>query len=302
MGPSSLFWRTLKHFFVYRTSNSLILAETIQVSVVLPTFDEAGNIKLLIERVATALSNVQHEILVMDDRSPDGTANLAREAGIRHPQVRVYERELPAGLTLSIKDGIQRARGIFVTWMDCDFSHPPELLPELLEPLRRGDADVACASRYVHGGADNRDDTTAVLASLAITRLAHRFIDHRVLDYTTGYVMAPRALLLELGLHGDYGEYCIELLGTAILRGYRVLEVPYASIPRLEGKSKTASNVFGFVRRGWRYLVTIGRLWLSRRRIGALGVSPGTTTSDLRERPDLVRDPSGGAPEEGFEA
>jgi dolichol-phosphate mannosyltransferase len=255
--------------------------EELLVSVVLPTFNEAGNIVALIERVAAALEGIPHEILVMDDRSPDGTAALVHQAAVAHPQTHAIEREPPAGLTLSIFDGIERARGTFVAWMDCDFSHPPELLPDLLAPLREGAADITCASRYVHGGADNRGDRAAVFASLAITKLARWFIDRRVLDYTTGYVMAPRALLLELRLRGDYGEYCIELLGTAALRGYRVRELPYESIPRAAGESKTATNVLGFVKRGWRYLVTIGRLRFTRRRIAALGVAPGTTTRDL---------------------
>jgi len=255
--------------------------ETPHVSVVLPTFNEAGNIVSLIERVTAALEGVPHEILVMDDRSPDGTATLAREAAVKYPHTQVIERHPPAGLTLSIFDGVERARGTFVTWMDCDFSHPPELLPELLAPLRGAAADITCASRYVHGGADNRGDATAVFASRAITKLAQWFIDRRVLDYTTGYVMAPRVLLLELGLRGEYGEYCIELLGAASLRGYRVRELPYESIPRAAGESKTATNVFGFVRRGWRYLVTIGRLWMTRRRVAMRGVAPGTTTRDL---------------------
>jgi len=274
------------------------LAHTeIDISVVLPTFNEAGNIKALIERVGAALADVPHEILVMDDRSPDGTAALAREAGAGDPRLLVVERQPPAGLTLSIYDGIQRARGTFVTWMDCDFSHPPELLPELLAPLRGGDADVVCASRYVHGGADDRGEATAVFASLAITKLAQWFIDRRVLDYTTGYVMASRALLLELGLHGDYGEYCIELLGTAALRGYRVLEVPYVSISRVEGESKTATNALGFIHRGWRYLATIGRLWVSRRRVAARGIAPGTTSRDLGEHAVVGRDLSGSGPD-----
>lgn len=253
------------------------------VSVVLPTFNEAGNIGPLIERVAAALADVPHEILVMDDRSPDGTAAVAREATRQHPQARVVERPPPPGLTRSIYDGIERSRGTYVAWMDCDFSHPPELLPDLLAPLRAGAADITCASRYVHGAADHRGEPAAVFASLAITRLARWLIDRRVLDYTTGYVAAPRALLLELGLRGDYGEYCIELLGSAALRGYRVLELPYESIARVAGESKTATNVLGFVRRGWRYLVTIGRIWSTRRRIAARGVVAGTTTRDLKD-------------------
>lgn len=257
------------------------LPDDVVVSVVLPTFNEAGNIASLIDRVAAALADVPHEILVMDDRSPDGTAAIAREAAQGHPRSLVIERPPPPGLTRSIYEGIERSRGTFVVWMDCDFSHPPELLPELLAPLRGGVADITCASRYVYGAADNRGEPTAVFASLAITRLARWFIDRRVLDYTTGYLMAPRALLLELGLRGDYGEYCIDLLGSAVLRGYRVLELPYESIPRVAGESKTATNALGFVRRGWRYLVTIGRLWWRRRQIAARGVVTGTTTRDL---------------------
>jgi len=257
------------------------VAEPPCVSVVLPTFNEAGNIVPLIERVAAALEGVQHEILVMDDRSPDGTAARAREAAITYPQTRVVERPPPAGLTVSIREGIERARGTFVTWMDCDFSHPPELLPQLLAPLLRGDADITCASRYVYGGADERGEWLAVVASRLITRLAQWFVDRRVLDYTTGYLMAPRALLLELGLRGDYGEYCIELLGAGTLRGYRVRELPYRSISRVEGESKTATSAFGFVRRGWRYLLTIGRLRATRRKVASRGVVPGTTTKDL---------------------
>ena len=241
------------------------------LSVVLPTFNEAGNIGLLIERVSSALDGVPHEILVMDDRSPDGTAEVARQAGEVFRQTSLIEREPPAGLTVSILDGVERARGRLVVWMDCDFSHPPELLPDLLVPLERGEADVTCASRYVPGGADERDSAAARWASVVITKIAQLLIDRRVLDYTTGYVMAPRDLILDLGLHGDYGEYCIELLGTAVLRGHRVVEVPYAQVPRYTGESKTAPNLLGFVRRGWKYLATIERLWWNRRRIAAGG-------------------------------
>ena len=237
-----------------------------KLSVVLPTFNERGNIVPLIEEIARILRSMPHEILVMEDRSPDGTADAAREAAERFPQTEVVERDPPHGLTVSILDGVRRSGGEYVAWLDCDFSHPPELLPRLLSPLEAGEADITAASRYVPGGADERDSSAARWASILITRLARWLVDRRVLDYTTGYLMARREVILELGLRGDYGEYCIELLGTAVRRGLRVLEIPYRNVPRREGESKTATNFFGFVRRGWRYLVTIGRLWLQRGR------------------------------------
>lgn len=237
------------------------MTERPHLSVVLPTFEEADNVAPLIEAIDRALAGIPHEILVMDDRSPDGTARVARDAARRCGQTLVIERRPPAGLTVSILEGVRRSRGELVCWLDCDFSHPPELLPALLRPLESGEADIAAASRYVEGGSDERDDVLARWASVVITRLARWLVDRRVLDYTTGYVMGRRELILELGLRGDYGEYCIELLAEAVRRGHRVIEVPYRCVPRHSGESKTAASPLGFVRRGWRYLLTIGRLW-----------------------------------------
>lgn len=236
-----------------------------QVSVILPTFNERDNIGPLIGDVQAALTGVPHEILIMDDRSPDGTARTARETARGDARVQVIEREPPPGLTRSLLDGVQRARGQFVCWCDCDFSHPPALLPQLLAPLMAGTADMTCASRYVAGGSDERDSALARRMSFVITRLAKWTIDRRVEDYTTGYLMAPRALVLELGLHGDYGEYCIRLIADALRTGRRVVEIPYRSVPRVHGTSKTATSVAGFVRRGWRYLWTTAGAAVRRR-------------------------------------
>ena len=144
----------------------------LELTVILPTFNERGNIGEMIDRLSAALEDVRHEILVMDDRSPDGTADVAREAAGDRTDIDVVERQPPHGLTRSILDGVERARGRVVVWMDCDLSHPPELVADLLVPLAAGRADVVCASRYVAGGVDGRDTPAARIASWAITRLA----------------------------------------------------------------------------------------------------------------------------------
>lgn len=236
-----------------------------ELSVILPTYNERPNVTALVERICDVLHDVDHEVLFVDDRSPDGTAHAVRQIASRYPQVRVIERQPPPGLTVSILDGVREARGRYVSWLDADLSHPPELLPRLLAPLRENRAEIACASRYVAGGSDDRRSIGTRWASLLITTLARWLIDRRVLDYTTGFVLAPRALILELGLRGDYGEYCIDLLATAVRRGYRVHEVPYRNIERAHGTSKTAPDLRSFVRRGWPYLTTIGALSLGHR-------------------------------------
>ena len=245
------------------------MRDRLLLSVILPTFNERDNIGPLIVRLDEVLAGVPHEIIVMDDRSPDGTANAARRASAGNPRVHVVERDPPAGLTRSIAEGVGRARGDLVAWLDCDFSHPPDLLPALVAPVRDGEADIACASRYVAGGSDDRDSRAARWASLVITRIARLLVDRRVTDYTTGYLVARRALVGALGLRGDYVEYCIALIGDALRAGYRVREVPYRSVPRTHGESKTATNLAGFVRRGWRYLWTIAGLALVRSRPAA---------------------------------
>jgi dolichol-phosphate mannosyltransferase len=236
------------------------------LSVVLPTFNERGTIGRLGGSIQSARGSTPHEMLVMDVQSPDGTAAAARAAAGRDDRVQVVERVPPAGLTVSLLDGVRRARGHWVAWMDCDFSHPPELLPELLSAVSGGAADIACASRYVPGGRDERDSTTARAMSLVINGLARWLVDRRVRDYTTGYLVAPRQLVLDLGLTGDYGEYCIALLARAVRTGHSVAELPYRSVPRRSGSSKTATSLAGFARRGWPYLKTIASLATESRR------------------------------------
>ena len=116
-----------------------------------------------------------------------------------------------------------------------------------------------------HG--DTKGAPVVVESNPSIPRLLGR-IEHEprggggaVTDFTTGYVCVRRTLLERIDLRGDYGEYCIDLLHRARRAGARVVEVPYVCVSRAEGESKTASSLWGFARRGWRYLATIARLW-----------------------------------------
>lgn len=247
----------------------------VTLSVVLPTFNEAENIEPLVRRLSAALRGVPHELLVMDDRSRDGTAEVARGLAAANPALRVIERPPPPGLTRSIRDGVEQSRGRLVAWMDCDLSHPPELVTELLRPLQAGEADLAIASRYAPGGADARGLPFAQVYSRIINLLCQALIHSSVRDYTSGYVMGRRDTILELGLEGDYGEYCIELLGRAALGGLRVHEVGYAMVNRTAGESKTIASLPRFVARGGRYLKTVARM--VRLRLAGSG-APSTET------------------------
>ncbi len=235
-------------------------AGTPRVSVVLPTYNEVGNIADLVDAISEALRGSAFEVVVVDDDSPDGTWRVVQEKSARAPWLRVERRVGARGLTTAIARGIELARGEVVCWMDCDFSMPPSLLPKLVDRLDDG-FDMAVGSRYVPGGKDARLDTRMrIAASRVITTLARWLLVRGFHDYTSGFVAARRALLEAVPLRGDYGEYFIDLVVRAHRLGYRLVEIPYACVPRRSGESKTDGSALDFFRKGLKYLFVVARL------------------------------------------
>lgn len=232
-----------------------------QITVVLPTYNERDNIGLLVDAILRSLGP-QAEVLVVDDDSPDGTWQVVAGLAQNNGQVRLLHRRNKRGLTSAIADGIAVARGQVICWMDCDFSMPPEKLPQLVAAL--DSCDVAVGSRYVDGGADLRDSRTAVLLSRIINAFASLVLGWSVRDYTSGFIVAKRQVLEQIPLRGDYGEYCIDLLCRAKKKGFRVKEVGYRCLPREKGASKTATSLPQYLRRGIKYVLAVLRLRLSR--------------------------------------
>lgn len=232
-----------------------------RVSVVLPTYNERENIGNLIGAIQKEVAGC--EIIVVDDDSPDGTWRIVEELCASDPRVRLIHRTSERGLTSAIVRGIEEAASETIVWMDCDLSMPPGTIPLLVARIESG-ADVAIGSRYSNGGSDSRGEWMPVTFSWVINKFASLLIDASVTDYTSGFVAARSAVLKEVRLRGDYGEYCIDFLGRAVRRGFAVVEVGYECRPRRLGESKTASSVVGFLRRGRKYVATIVRLMVRR--------------------------------------
>jgi dolichol-phosphate mannosyltransferase len=232
-----------------------------KVSVILPTYNEAENITALVHDIFAHLKDHDTEILVVDDDSPDGTWHIAEQVGSHFGRLRVVRRQKDRGLCASLADGIRLARGEIICWMDADFSMPPLLLPSLVAKVVEG-ADLAVGSRYAPGGSDGRDNVPLHrFLSRALTLVASRLLVPKFRDYTSGFLAARRSALEQLlPLEGDYGEYFIALVYRAFKKGFRVVEIPYVCKPRLHGGSKTATNVLGYLTRGWGYVWVILRL------------------------------------------
>src|SRR5204862_4349527 len=137
-------------------------------TVVVPTYNESGNLPTLVERVCAALP--ASEIVVVDDASKDGTADVARELARKFP-VRVVQRFDERGLSTAVLRGMQEARTDVCVVMDADLSHPPEAIPKLVTAVLEG-ADVAVGSRYVPGGDIDHWPLVRRLMSRAGTLLA----------------------------------------------------------------------------------------------------------------------------------
>lgn len=235
------------------------MEETTTVSVVLPTFNEAGNIGRLIEKLRPVLPPAS-EIIVVDDDSPDRTWEVVEGLRGKYPGLRLLRRIGRRGLTSALREGIEAARGCYVFWMDCDLSMPPELLPRLLEALRNH--DIVVASRYVPGGEEKGHSLLGSFLSRWICLWASWVLDRSIKDYTSGYIGTRKEVLAAVPLEGDYGEYCIAFLYRALRKGYRIIEIPYTCVPRHSGESKTATHLWGYLKRGRKYLTTLIRLRL----------------------------------------
>ncbi|MBF0137263.1 MAG: polyprenol monophosphomannose synthase [Magnetococcus sp. DMHC-1] len=233
------------------------------ISMVLPTYNEAENIGPLVERLGKALAAVDYELIVVDDDSPDLTWQLAETIGQRDARVRVIRRQGERGLTSAINRGIEAARGTYVGWMDCDLAHPPELVSSLLQPLLEGQSDCVIASRFIPGGADTRSGQYELqrILSQFLSQFSGWLTRLPVKDITSGYLVLKRECFSHFKLEGDYGEYFIFMVHQLVHRGYRISEIPYTFGNRQFGESKTATNMWGFFRRGIKYLRMLYLCW-----------------------------------------
>ncbi|MDR7414568.1 MAG: polyprenol monophosphomannose synthase [Armatimonadota bacterium] len=221
---------------------------SVEVSVVVPTYNERETLSELVGRLHQALGS-GYEVVVVDDSSPDGTAELARELGRQYP-VRVLQRPGKLGLGSAVLEGARAASGRWVVVMDADLSHPPEVVPELVDALRSG-AELAVGSRYVPGGGVRDWPWRRRLMSRVAVALARLWLRERVSDPVSGFFAARRELLLDPTLEGIGYKILLEVLVRN--RGRSVVEVAYVFTDRRGGRSKLgAGEVWNYLRLLWR--------------------------------------------------
>ena len=211
------------------------------LSVIVPTYNERENIAELIERIETALKEVNLEVIVVDDGSPDGTADAAEELNKIYGNVRVHRRPGKMGLASAIMDGIDLASFDVVAVIDADLQHPPEHLPEMFSKIMEG-CDLVIASRYVEGGMIEGWSFWRRLISKSATKLAHFLLPEtrKIKDVMSGYFMLRKSILRNVKLNPKGYKILLEILVKG--RYESTAEVPYTFKLRVRGKSKLKFN------------------------------------------------------------
>jgi dolichol-phosphate mannosyltransferase len=218
----------------------------VRTLVELPTIDEADNIAEVLRRIRAATPEV--DVLVVDDGSPDGTADLAEAAGREVGRVEVLRRPAKSGLGTAYRAGFRRAMATgydVVVEMDADLSHDPSALPQLLRALDGG-ADLAVGSRYIPGGSIPDWKLHRRLLSRWGNRYASVVLDLDVRDATSGYrayrVEVLRRVDLDAVRADGYG-FQIEMAYEVARAGGRVVEVPISFTDRVRGTSKMSGRI-----------------------------------------------------------
>ncbi|MBI3115592.1 MAG: polyprenol monophosphomannose synthase [Candidatus Kerfeldbacteria bacterium] len=209
-------------------------------SIILPTYNERDALPKLIERIA-AVGLTDWEAIVVDDRSPDGTAEVAAELAQRFP-VRVIVRSGKQGLASAVVRGFEEARGQFLVAMDADHSHDPAILPALVARLAQG-ADVVVGSRFAPGGGIVGWPAWRQWMSRVATWLATALFRVHVRDPMSGYFALQRPFFTNVAPRLNPMGY--KILLELLVRGRpgRVEEVGFQFQDRRYGKSKISVAV-----------------------------------------------------------
>lgn len=227
------------------------------VSIVIPTFNERDNIRQLIKDIDVSLSDKTHEVIVIDDNSPDGTAEAVMGLQEDSKNLQIIQREGKHGIGSAYKKGFSLANGNVIVQMDADFSHRPGDLHSLIEACDSHDA--AIGSRYVSGGERNDPSHRSILPQIG-SWLYRTTLGVSIHDITTGfkaYTQESIEKLLDKPLPDGYSFQAASIY-TLEQRGADLVEVPIVFQERAGGTSKYSWYEL------WENLTTYGKLLLHR--------------------------------------
>ncbi len=225
----------------YSYSSESQLENYIKLSLVLPTYNESGNIEEIVSTLSELLDSViprEYELIIVDDNSPDRTWELAAKLIPHYPHLRVMRRTRERGLSTAVIRGWQVARGEILGVIDADLQHPPEILLEILQAIEQG-ADLAVASRHVEGGGVSEWSLIRRFLSRGAQMVGLLILPEvigRLSDPMSGYFMVMRQAIADKILSPVGYKILIEVAARGKIRA--IAEIGYVFQERQAGESK----------------------------------------------------------------
>jgi dolichol-phosphate mannosyltransferase len=228
------------------------ITRTVELAVVVPSFNKRDNVGPLVERLTEALRGIEWEVVYVDDDSPDGTADAVREIAQRSPRVRCLQCIGRRGLSTAVIEGILASSAPYFAVIDADLQHDQTLLPDMLTALKTQGLDVVIGSRYLEGGYVGDWDRKRVAISGLATRLAQRVVSAKLTDPMSGFFMLRHTAFSVAVRHlsGQGFKILLDLFASTPTP-YKFAELPYRFRQRLHGESKLDSLAV------WEYLMLL---------------------------------------------
>jgi dolichol-phosphate mannosyltransferase len=215
-----------------------------ELSIIIPTYKERGNVAELVRRLAAALAGIAWEAIFVDDNSPDGTAEAVKDIAGADSRVRCLRRVGRRGLAGACIEGMLSSASPFVAVMDADLQHDEKVLPQMLARLQGGGVDLVAGTRYVDGGSAVSLSERRGAMSRVATRLTHRLVGTDLSDPMSGFFMMRRDRFEEIAPRLSPVGFKI-LLDIAVTGGERlaIAEQPYVFGTRFDGESKFNAQI-----------------------------------------------------------
>lgn len=231
----------------------------LELSLVVPTFNEKDNVKELLARLQKILADIHWEIIFVDDDSPDGTAEVIREIACVTPNVRCLQRIGKRGLSEAVIEGVLATAAPYVVVMDADLQHDESILPDMLREATSRELDVVIGSRYCSGGSTGDWDKTRATMSHLATVMSRLIVTSKLSDPMSGFFLVSRAAFMRSvkQLSGEGYKILLDLFASSPTP-LKFSEIPYTFRERFAGESKLDTAVL------WEYLTLIVDKMLGR--------------------------------------
>ncbi len=227
--------------------------ENNQISIIIPTYNESDNIIKILHSIGEILpKSVPTQAIVVDDNSPDGTGKLVEDylknvKKMADYTIEIIHRKAKDGLGSAILKGIQQAKGDTIVVMDCDFSHPPQIIPKLIESIKKYQYDIAVASRYIKGGKIQGWSLKRKFMSKFATLIAKKGLGIDAKDPMSGFFAFKRNIIKGLNIDAIGYKILLEILVKT--KDVNIKEIPYTFQDRKFGSSKlNAKTIFDYFR------------------------------------------------------